>query len=45
LGRTTFWDARVGWRDGHATREAAIAEIARRYTRWCKLFAERADAR
>ena len=41
VGRTTFWDALVGWRDGRTTREAAIAEVARRYTRWCDLFAQR----
>jgi myo-inositol catabolism protein IolC len=45
VGRTTFWDALVGWRDGHTTREAASAEIARRYTRWCKLFSQRAEGR
>ena len=45
VGRTTFWDALVGWRDGRTTREAASAEVARRYTRWCKLFAQRAEGR
>jgi 5-dehydro-2-deoxygluconokinase len=45
VGRTTFWDALVGWRDGRTTREAASAEIARRYARWCKLFAQRAEGR
>ncbi|TMB12903.1 MAG: DUF2090 domain-containing protein [Deltaproteobacteria bacterium] len=45
VGRTTFWDALVGWRDGRTTREAAIAEVARRYTRWCQLFAQRAADR
>jgi len=45
VGRTTFWDALVGWRDGRMTREAAVAEVARRYTRWCGLFAERAERR
>ncbi len=45
VGRTTFWDALVGWRDGRTTREAAIAEVARRYTRWCQLFAQRAEGR
>jgi 5-dehydro-2-deoxygluconokinase len=43
--RTTFWDALVGWRDGRTTREAAVAEVARRYTRWCQLFAQRAESR
>jgi myo-inositol catabolism protein IolC len=36
--RTTFWDALVGWRDGRMDREAAVADITRRYTRWCELF-------
>ena len=45
VGRTTFWDALVGWRDRRTTREAASAEVARRYTRWCELFAQRAEGR
>ncbi len=45
VGRTTFWDALVGWRDGRTSRAAAIAEVAGRYTRWCRLFAERAEGR
>jgi 5-dehydro-2-deoxygluconokinase len=45
VGRTTFWNALVGWRDGRTTREAAIAEVTRRYTRWCQLFAARAEGR
>jgi myo-inositol catabolism protein IolC len=38
VGRTTFWDALVRWRDGRMTREMAVADVARRYTRWCELF-------
>ena len=38
VGRTTFWDALVGWRDGRTAREVAVADIARRYTRWCEVF-------
>jgi len=45
VGRTTFWDALVGWRDGRVPRAAAVAEIARRYTHWCQLFAARAAER
>jgi len=45
VGRTTFWDALVGWRDGRTTAEAASAEVARRYTGWCKLFAGQAEGR
>jgi 5-dehydro-2-deoxygluconokinase len=43
VGRTTFWDALVGWRDGRTTREGAVAEIARRYAHWCQVFAQRAS--
>ena len=45
VGRTTFWDALVGWRDGHTTHEAASGDIAQRYTRWCELFAQRGEGR
>ncbi len=45
VGRTTFWDALIGWRDGRMPRAAAVAEIARRYTHWCQLFAARAAER
>lgn len=38
VGRTTFWDPLVSWRDGHASRDEAAAEIARRYRRWCEVF-------
>jgi len=38
VGRTTFWDPLVAWRDRPGTRDAAVAEIARRYGRWCDLF-------
>jgi len=36
--RTTFWDALVSWRDGRMTRDTAVADVARRYTRWRELF-------
>ncbi len=38
VGRTTFWDPLVSWRDGRASRDQAAAEIARRYRRWCQVF-------
>jgi 5-dehydro-2-deoxygluconokinase len=31
VGRTVFWDPLVGWRAQRTTREAAVAEVARRY--------------
>jgi 5-dehydro-2-deoxygluconokinase len=38
VGRTTFWDPCVDWRAGKVTREAAVAEIARRYHEWVDIF-------
>jgi len=43
VGRTTFWDPLVDWRSQKITREAAVAEIARRYREWVDLF-EKAHA-
>ena len=31
VGRTDFWEPPVNWRANKVTREAAVAEIARRY--------------
>jgi 5-dehydro-2-deoxygluconokinase len=38
VGRTTFWDPLVDWRARKTTREAAVAEIARRYREWVDIF-------
>jgi 5-dehydro-2-deoxygluconokinase len=38
VGRTTFWDPLVDWRGKKITREAAAAEIARRYGEWVNIF-------
>jgi 5-dehydro-2-deoxygluconokinase len=38
VGRTTFWDPLVDWRSKKTTREAAVAEIARRYHEWVEIF-------
>jgi 5-dehydro-2-deoxygluconokinase len=38
VGRTTFWDPLVDWRAKKVTREAAVAEIARRYREWVDIF-------
>ena len=42
-GGPTFWEPLDALRDGRITREAAVAEIARRYRRWVDIF-ERAKA-
>jgi 5-dehydro-2-deoxygluconokinase len=38
VGRTTFWDPLVDWRANKVTREAALAEISRRYHEWVGIF-------
>jgi 5-dehydro-2-deoxygluconokinase len=38
VGRTVFWDPLAGWRAGKTTREAAVAEIARRYRGFVGVF-------
>ncbi len=43
VGRTTFWEPLVAWRDGQLTTEAAAAEIANRYRHWVDIF-EKAGA-
>ena len=40
VGRTTFWDALVALRDEKVTRDAAVAEIARRFWHWVDVFEE-----
>jgi myo-inositol catabolism protein IolC len=38
VGRTTFWGPLVAWKDQRISREAAVAEIARRYRQWVDVF-------
>jgi myo-inositol catabolism protein IolC len=38
VGRTTFWGPLVDWRGKKVSREAAAAEIARRYREWVDIF-------
>jgi myo-inositol catabolism protein IolC len=38
VGRTDFWQPLVDWRAKKITREAAIAEIARRYEEFAEIF-------
>jgi myo-inositol catabolism protein IolC len=38
VGRTTFWDPLVAWREQKISRDAAVAEIARRYRQWVDVF-------
>ena len=38
VGRTSFWDPLVNWRSKKITREAAVAEIARRYQEFVEIF-------
>ena len=38
VGRTDFWEPLTGWRDKKESREAAVAEIARRYREFVDVF-------
>jgi 5-dehydro-2-deoxygluconokinase len=40
VGRTSFWDALVGWRDTRLSSEQAVAQIADRYREWVSIFEE-----
>ena len=41
VGRTCFWDPLVDWRGKKITRDAAVAEIARRYQEFVEIFEAR----
>ncbi len=41
VGRTCFWDPLVEWRGKKITRDAAVAEIARRYQEFVEIFEAR----
>jgi myo-inositol catabolism protein IolC len=38
VGRTDFWDPLTAWRSNRASREQAVAEIAKRYREYVDLF-------
>lgn len=38
VGRTTFWDPLIDWRANKIKREAAVAEVARRFREWVDIF-------
>src|SRR5208282_6125439 len=38
VGRTSFWQPLVEWREKRTTREAAVAEVARRYREFVDIF-------
>jgi myo-inositol catabolism protein IolC len=40
VGRTTFWDPLIAWREQKSSRAEAVAEIARRYRQWVEVFAK-----
>jgi myo-inositol catabolism protein IolC len=44
VGRTSFWEALVAWRDGKIERQKAVEDIARRYLEWVKVFESAAQA-
>jgi len=38
VGRTSFWDPLVSWKEKKNSREAAVSEIARRFREWVDVF-------
>jgi myo-inositol catabolism protein IolC len=44
VGRTSFWEALVAWRDGKIERQEAVEKIARRYLEWVNAFESAAQA-
>jgi myo-inositol catabolism protein IolC len=38
VGRTSFWEALVAWRDGKIERQEAVEKIGRRYLEWVNVF-------
>lgn len=38
VGRTTFWDALMAWREKKISREQAVAQIAKNYRSWVAIF-------
>jgi myo-inositol catabolism protein IolC len=44
VGRTSFWEALVAWRDGKIERQKAVEDIARRYLEWVSVFESAAQA-
>ena len=41
VGRTTFWEPLMAWRQRKITREAAVSAIARRYQEFVDIFEEK----
>lgn len=42
VGRTSFWEPLVAWRDGKIERQEAVERIARRYLEWVGVFEDTA---
>jgi 5-dehydro-2-deoxygluconokinase len=38
VGRTSFWDPLVSWKEKKNSRDAAVSEIARRFREWVDVF-------
>jgi len=38
VGRTTFWDALIAWREKKISRDEAVAQIAKNYQTWVGIF-------
>jgi 5-dehydro-2-deoxygluconokinase len=45
VGRTSFWDPLIAWKEKKVSREAAAGEIARRFCEWVDIFEEASRTR
>ena len=40
VGRTTFWEPLMAWKEQKVSRQSAVATIAQRYRGWVDIFHE-----
>jgi myo-inositol catabolism protein IolC len=45
VGRTSFWDPLIDWKEKKISRDAAVSEIARRFREWVEVFEQAKKAR
>jgi myo-inositol catabolism protein IolC len=45
VGRTSFWDPLMSWKDKKSSREEAVSEIARRFRTWVDVFRQARQTR
>jgi myo-inositol catabolism protein IolC len=45
VGRTSFWEPVVAWKDGKLPRDEAAEKVAQRFMEWVAIFEKAAAAR